>query len=143
MDAVWVRGWTGLYDLHTRVVRFGARDYDSSIGRWISKDPIRFDGRQANIYVYIGNDPVNATDPQGLGINVPCAPNVSTGTRIQDCMDFCGSAPEGGDVGTCASTCILLILFTDCVPEDPDPSVSPGGQCYSPSPCDPTTTSCR
>lgn len=36
------------------------------VGRWVSKDPIRFRGRQANLYVYVGNDPVNRRDPSGL-----------------------------------------------------------------------------
>jgi RHS repeat-associated protein len=47
----------GLYDADTGLVRFGARDYDPSVGRWVSKDPIRFGGRQANIYAYAGDDP--------------------------------------------------------------------------------------
>ena len=47
-------------------MRFGARDYDPSVGRWISKDPILFGGGQANLYVYVGNDPVNGSDPLGL-----------------------------------------------------------------------------
>jgi len=29
----------GLYDLHTGLVRFGARDYDPETGRWTAKDP--------------------------------------------------------------------------------------------------------
>jgi len=56
----------GLYDADTGLVRFGARDYDPVVGRWTSKDPIRFDGGQANLYVYLNNDPVNGTDPSGL-----------------------------------------------------------------------------
>ncbi len=56
----------GLYDPDTGLVRFGARDYDPQIGRWVSKDPIRFGGHQANLYVYVGNDPVNRIDPSGL-----------------------------------------------------------------------------
>ncbi len=55
----------GLYDPATGLVRFGARDYDATIGRWTSKDPIRFRGAQSNIYVYVGNDPVNTTDMRG------------------------------------------------------------------------------
>ena len=56
----------GLCDPETGLVRFGARDYDPVVGRWTSKDPIRFDGGQTNIYVYGGNDPVNRLDPSGL-----------------------------------------------------------------------------
>jgi RHS repeat-associated protein len=57
----------GIYDSETKLVRFGARDYDAETGRWTAKDPIRFEGGQANIYIYVGNDPVNAIDPSGLG----------------------------------------------------------------------------
>jgi RHS repeat-associated protein len=56
----------GLYDLDTGLVRFGARDYDAHVGRWVAKDPIRFEGGQKNMYAYVDNDPVNWTDPQGL-----------------------------------------------------------------------------
>ncbi len=55
----------GLYDKDTGLVRFGVRDYDASVGRWTSKDPLRFDGGQANLYVYVGNDPINGLDPSG------------------------------------------------------------------------------
>jgi RHS repeat-associated protein len=57
----------GLYDSDTKLSRFGLRDYDARIGRWLSKDPIRFRGGQANIYVYVDNDPVNDLDPNGRG----------------------------------------------------------------------------
>jgi RHS repeat-associated protein len=57
----------GLYDEQTKLIRFGARDYDAETGRWTIKDPIRFEGGQANIYTYVGNDPVNGIDPPGLG----------------------------------------------------------------------------
>lgn len=56
----------GLYDADTGLVRFGARDYDPVVGRWVSKDPILFDGGQGNLYVYVGNDSVNRRDPRGL-----------------------------------------------------------------------------
>jgi RHS repeat-associated protein len=54
----------GLYDAETGLVRFGARDYDPTIGRWVSKDPSRFaDG--TNQYIYVHNDPVNFLDLTG------------------------------------------------------------------------------
>ena len=56
----------GLYDPDTGFVRFGVRDYDARTGRWTSKDPTRFNGRQASLYTYVGNDPVNRVDSSGL-----------------------------------------------------------------------------
>ncbi len=56
----------GIYDQQTKLTRFGARDYDAQIGRWTSKDPIRFNGEDSNIYAYVFNDPVNYIDPNGL-----------------------------------------------------------------------------
>ena len=43
-----------------------ARYYDPTTGRWISQDPIGFDGGQSNLYQYVGNNPANGTDPSGL-----------------------------------------------------------------------------
>lgn len=56
----------GHYDPDTRLVRFGARDYDAEVGRWTTPDPIGFRGRKTNLYAYSGNDPVNQIDPTGL-----------------------------------------------------------------------------
>ena len=57
----------GLYEPLTGLIRFGARDYDPEIGRWTTRDPIRFRGGQTNLYVYANNDPVNLIDPTGTG----------------------------------------------------------------------------
>ena len=43
----------------------GNNHYDAGSGRWLDKDPIRFDGG-LNFYVYAGNDPVNYIDIDGL-----------------------------------------------------------------------------
>jgi len=56
----------GLYDQHTKLTRFGARDYDPETGRWVAKDPVRFDSGEINLYGYVASDPVNWTDPLGL-----------------------------------------------------------------------------
>jgi RHS repeat-associated protein len=54
----------GLTDYHTDLIRFGARDYDPSVGRWTSKEPLGFAGA-LNFYVYCDNDGVNWVDPDG------------------------------------------------------------------------------
>jgi len=68
----------GLYDDATGLVRFGARDYDAEVGRWISKDPVRFDGG-TNLFAYAGGDPVNFVDTNGLEVEILVFPpsNVS------------------------------------------------------------------
>lgn len=59
-------GYTGreidAYDLYY----YRARYYDPTIGRFITPDPIGFMGGDTNFYRYVGNDPVNFTDPSGL-----------------------------------------------------------------------------
>ena len=53
---------SGLYDRDTNFVRFGARDYDSEVGRWTAKDSILLADRDTNLYGYVLNDPVNLVD---------------------------------------------------------------------------------
>jgi len=56
----------GLYDADTKLVRFGARDYDPGMGRWTNRDPIGFAGGDTELYAYAGSDPINALDLSGL-----------------------------------------------------------------------------
>ena len=70
----------GLYDPQTRLVRFGARDYDASIGMWLSKDPLLFadlrTGGVGSPYAYAAASPVWWIDPSGLwtwaNLPTPC-----------------------------------------------------------------------
>lgn len=43
-----------------------ARSYDPTIGRFTQPDPLGLKGGDANLYRYVGNNPVNAVDPTGL-----------------------------------------------------------------------------
>jgi RHS repeat-associated protein len=54
----------GLWDRDTNLVRFGARDYDPTTGRWTTKDASRFGGG-LNFYAYANDDPVNYIDVDG------------------------------------------------------------------------------
>ena len=69
----------GLYDRDTKLVRFGARDYEAETGRWMVKDPILFGGSM-NFYSYATDDPVNFGDSMGLtggrGSNRTNMPNI-------------------------------------------------------------------
>jgi RHS repeat-associated protein len=56
----------GLQSRSTSLVRFGLRDYEPRTGRWVARDPILFNGSEKNLFVYVGNDPVNRRDPSGL-----------------------------------------------------------------------------
>jgi RHS repeat-associated protein len=56
----------GLYDQDTKLLRFGGRDYNPTLGRWTAKDPILFAGGDTNLYGYVLTEPVNSTDPSGL-----------------------------------------------------------------------------
>jgi RHS repeat-associated protein len=60
----------GVHDNHTGLVRFGARDYSSEVGKWTAKDPIKFEGNDTNIYAYINGNPVTFIDPSGLGMGL-------------------------------------------------------------------------
>jgi RHS repeat-associated protein len=56
----------GLTDSVTGLVHFGYRDYEPVSGRWTTHDPSFFQGGQANLYAYVGNNPVTLRDPLGM-----------------------------------------------------------------------------
>ena len=44
---------------------YRARYYDPTVQRFLSEDPIGFTGGDLNLYRYVGNNPINYTDPSG------------------------------------------------------------------------------
>ena len=53
------------FDSETELYYYRARYYDSSVGNFSSEDPIGFGGKDANLYAYVGNNPISYTDPAG------------------------------------------------------------------------------
>ena len=65
----------GTNDPTTGLTHLGAREYDPSIGRFISVDPVidEDDPQQMQGYAYASNNPVTFTDPDGMLYN--CGPD--------------------------------------------------------------------
>ncbi|HZH27287.1 MAG TPA: RHS repeat-associated core domain-containing protein [Azospirillaceae bacterium] len=56
--------YTGAYLDPTSLYKMGARYYDPQHGRFTQPDP---SGQETNAYLYAGGDPINNSDPSGLG----------------------------------------------------------------------------
>ncbi|MEK6282273.1 MAG: RHS repeat-associated core domain-containing protein [Acidobacteriota bacterium] len=59
------------FDSDTGLMYYRARWYDAHQGRFLSEDPIEFEGGSLNFYTYVDNDPINANDPLGLQGGIP------------------------------------------------------------------------
>ncbi len=49
---------TGLHDKHTDLIHFGYREYAPAIGRFITPDPMGYDGGDVDVYGYCLADPI-------------------------------------------------------------------------------------
>jgi RHS repeat-associated protein len=81
------------FDPETGLRYYRARYFDPTVGRFLSEDPIRFDGG-TGFYKYVGNRPTDFSDPFGL---FACPPNKSCGIAKDKApqYDKRGSAPGG------------------------------------------------
>ena len=60
-------GFTGRdSDPSTGFQHNGGRWFDPTTQHWTTRDPIEFDGGYGNLYLYVGNNATNLTDPTGL-----------------------------------------------------------------------------
>lgn len=66
-------GYTGREFAEAGSWFYRSRYYSSSLGRFLSEDPLRFRGGSSSFYSYVYNGPLMWIDPLGLaGINGPC-----------------------------------------------------------------------
>jgi RHS repeat-associated protein len=73
------------------LIRCHFRYYEPNLQRWLNRDPIGLLGG-VNLHAYVGNDPVNYSDPLGLWLGFSCElsqrewdkVNQAHGERIQD-----------------------------------------------------------
>src|SRR3954452_7238264 len=81
------------------LVRFGMRDYDPATGRWTARDPSLDSSNGGNLYAYVGNDPVNHTDPAGLwGGGFAAYDGIGGGLKLNftsEGMSWCGELGFG------------------------------------------------
>ena len=73
----------GFYDADTGLVRFGARNYDSGVGRWLIKDAAGFSGG-LNTYGYVSSDPINKLDLNGEAEVCSRALDGAAGVKVGD-----------------------------------------------------------
>ncbi len=58
--------YTGREDDGTGLYYYRARYYSPRLQRFVSEDPIGFGGGDANLYAYVGGNPISRTDAYGL-----------------------------------------------------------------------------
>jgi RHS repeat-associated protein len=77
------------------------RLYNSTLGRWLSRDPLASKG--LNLYAYVAGDPINSTDPTGL-----ITPTLESGTQFTQAIGKLAGmceCPKCLSDGQSASTC--------------------------------------
>ncbi len=84
-------GWFIAAEAGLAMARF--RAYDPELGRWLSRDPLQKAELEegANLYAYVRNNPINATDPLGLC----CEKEFKTlQSAIEASVEACGAAQK-------------------------------------------------
>ncbi len=63
--------FTGREDDGTGYYYYRARYYSPDQKRFIAEDPLGFGGGDSNLQAYVGNNPINYTDPSGQAFGIP------------------------------------------------------------------------
>ncbi|HEX4954506.1 MAG TPA: RHS repeat-associated core domain-containing protein [Thermoanaerobaculia bacterium] len=77
-------GFLGRFEVAPGLVQLGARVYDPGLGRFLSEDPLGFDGGDPNLYRYAANSPTTLSDPRGRAVvETSSTASVGLGGRSQ------------------------------------------------------------
>ncbi len=103
----------GTSDPDTSLVHLGARDFDPTVGRFTSVDPLLDAGNPQSMsgYTYAGNNPVTASDPTGLMYNGADGPPPNCGWGCGDGAPAPKTPPPGGGCGP--AVCGSETFYTD------------------------------
>jgi RHS repeat-associated protein len=71
-------------DSDTGLRYYRNRYYDSSVGRFLSEDALRYFGGGSNFYTYVANGPTNFRDPSGLKLDPQVGPLPQGGIDYAD-----------------------------------------------------------
>lgn len=77
--------YTGRENDGTGLYYYRARYYSPQLQRFIGEDPIRYQGRNTDFYVYVADNPINRMDPFGLLV---CTYSISV--HSLHCMNIAG-----------------------------------------------------
>jgi RHS repeat-associated protein len=112
----WVGELGYYYDINRVAYYLRARPYSPAIARFLSQDPIGFEGSPWNLYEYVGSVPSNSVDPRGLQQD-----------QYLECLALCriGCAAEPEiPIILCFVGCLALCRVL-CPPPSPFPCTSP------------------
>ena len=93
------------WDKDIALMHYRARIYDPNSGRFLQEDPIGFAAGDLNIYRYVGNNPLNWTDPSGktaaekklvYGVGVTAVLGVAASIAWQQNIDDMANSLSGG-----------------------------------------------
>jgi RHS repeat-associated protein len=108
-------GWTSReFDSETGLQYNRAREYGAGVGRWISEDPLRFAGRDLNLYRYTQNSPSSHFDSSGLILysEVPVQAELVEFRLLdeegKDAVDFMGES--SADITELITTHITIVV---------------------------------
>jgi RHS repeat-associated protein len=110
------------------------RYYNPELQRFVTEDPIEFQGGDLNLYNYVHNAPLTYSDPYGLEAPLPLPIFPGTGGRTCIALSFagvrCEPPPENKS--------------NPPLPKAPDPQLDPRDPCWSCKPpfVDPPPPSC-